>query len=146
MAPSTAPHISKILPTPILNQYYVSTTAVPTTVSAVFDTTSRTTTTTTPRVTTLRYYPRTSNSLYSYKYNTDTGIQAQEDGHLNNKGTDQKARGSYSYTDNDGNTFQVSYIANENGFQPEGAHLPRVPPRIKKVLQYIAEHPEENEE
>jgi hypothetical protein len=98
---------------------------------------------TTPR------YPGPSKSLYSYKYNTDTGIQAQEDGHLNNKGTDQEgleARGSYSYTDNDGNTFQVSYIANENGFQPEGAHLPTVPPLINKALQYIAEHHEENKD
>ncbi|GAB1863007.1 Larval cuticle protein LCP-17 [Camponotus japonicus] len=84
---------------------------------------------------------------YSYSYETGNGIQAQEDGHLNNVGTDQEAleaRGSYSYTDNEGNTFQVSYVANENGFQPEGAHLPSVPPLIKKALQYIAEHPEEN--
>ncbi|XP_072750467.1 cuticle protein CP14.6-like [Anoplolepis gracilipes] len=86
---------------------------------------------------------------YSYSYETGNSIQAQEDGHLNHVGTDQEAleaRGSYSYTDNEGNTFQVSYVANENGFQPEGAHLPEVPPLIKKALQYIAEHPEENTE
>ncbi|KMQ91598.1 larval cuticle protein lcp-17 [Lasius niger] len=125
---------TKRLTTPTLNEYYKAT---------------GTTSTTTPRVTTLSYYPRPSKPLYSYKYNTDTGIQAQEDGYLNNAGTDQealKARGSYSYTDNDGNIFQVSYTANEDGFQPEGAHLPTVPPLIKKALQYIAEHPEENEE
>lgn len=89
-----------------------------------------------------------SKSLYSYSYNTDTGIQAQEQGDLNYINTDQEAleaRGSYSYTDNEGNYFQVSYVANENGFQPEGAHLHTVPPLIKKALQYIAEHPEENE-
>lgn len=86
---------------------------------------------------------------YNYSYETGNGIQAQEEGHLNNVGTDQEAieaRGSYSYTDNEGNTYQVSYVANENGFQPEGAHLPQVPPLIKKALQYIAEHPEENGE
>ncbi|XP_029161179.1 flexible cuticle protein 12-like [Nylanderia fulva] len=86
---------------------------------------------------------------YNYNYETGNGIQAQEDGHLNNAGTDQEileARGSYSYTDAEGNTFQVSYVANENGFQPEGAHLPEVPPQIKRALQYIAEHPEENGE
>ncbi|KAM0724993.1 Larval cuticle protein LCP-17 [Formica fusca] len=86
---------------------------------------------------------------YNYSYETGNGIQAQEEGHLNNVGTDQEAleaRGSYSYTDNEGNTFQISYVANENGFQPEGAHLPQVPPLIKKALQYIAEHPEENGE
>lgn len=83
---------------------------------------------------------------YSYNYETGNGIQAQEDGHLNNVGTEQEAleaRGSYSYIDNEGNTFQVTYVANENGFQPEGAHLPEVPPLIKRALQYIAEHPEE---
>ncbi|XP_072750630.1 endocuticle structural glycoprotein SgAbd-3-like [Anoplolepis gracilipes] len=86
-------------------------------------------------------------TLYSYSYNTDTGIQAHEDGHLNHIDTEQEAleaRGSYRYT-NEGNIFQVSYVANENGFQPEGAHLPTVPPLIKKALQYIAEHPKENE-
>lgn len=95
----------------------------------------------------LHYYPSPNKSFYNYNYNTDTGIQAEEHGHLNNVGTNQEAmeaRGSYSYTDNEGNIFQVSYIANENGFQPEGAHLPIIPPLIKKALQYIAEHPEEN--
>ncbi|KAM0724994.1 Larval cuticle protein LCP-17 [Formica fusca] len=92
------------------------------------------------------YPPRPNKSLYNYNYNTDTGIQAQEHGHFNNVGTNQEvleARGSYNYTDNEGNTFQVSYIANENGFQPWGAHLPTVPSLIKKALQYIAEHSEE---
>ncbi|KMR04591.1 larval cuticle protein lcp-17 [Lasius niger] len=97
----------------------------------------------------LHYYPQPSSKpLYSYSYNTDTGIQAQEDGHLNHINTEQEAleaRGSYSYTDAEGNTFQVSYVANENGFQPEGTHLSTAS-LIKKALQYIAQHPEENGE
>ncbi|XP_072751073.1 endocuticle structural glycoprotein ABD-5-like [Anoplolepis gracilipes] len=86
--------------------------------------------------------------LYNYNYNTDTGIQAQEDAVLKKFGLDQETldvQGSYSYTDNEGNIFQVSYRANENGFQPEGAHLPTVPPLIEKALQYIAEHSKKNE-
>lgn len=88
---------------------------------------------------------------YSYSYETANGIQAQEDGQLNHQGTDDEAfeaKGSFSYTADDGQTYQVSYVANENGFQPEGAHLPTappVPPLIQRALQYIAEHPEENE-
>jgi len=85
--------------------------------------------------------------LYRYSYNTDTGIQAEVEGYLNYINTEQEAlevRGNYSYTDAVGNTFQVSYVANENGFQPKGAHLPALPPLIKKALQYIAEHPEES--
>lgn len=89
---------------------------------------------------------------YSYSYETANGIQAQEDGHLNYVGTEQEAleaRGSFSYTDNNGQVYQVSYVANENGFQPEGAHLPTappVPPLIARALEYIAKHPEENEQ
>jgi len=89
--------------------------------------------------------------VYSYSYETGNGIQAQEDGHLNNAGTDNEVievNGSFSYSDPDGQTYQLSYIANENGFQPQGAHLPTappVPPEIQRALEYIAEHPEENE-
>ncbi|KAH0956620.1 hypothetical protein HN011_005616 [Eciton burchellii] len=89
---------------------------------------------------------------YSYSYETANGIQAQEEGHLKNIGTEQEAleaQGSFSYTDNDGQVYQITYVANENGFQPEGAHLPTappVPPLIERALRYIAEHPEENEE
>ncbi|XP_018398874.1 PREDICTED: larval cuticle protein 8-like [Cyphomyrmex costatus] len=88
---------------------------------------------------------------YNYNYETGNGIQVQEEGHLNNAGTDNEAleaHGSFSFTDATGQTYQISYVANENGFQPEGAHLPTappVPPQILKALQYIAEHPEENE-
>ncbi|KAG5330988.1 CU17 protein, partial [Acromyrmex heyeri] len=88
---------------------------------------------------------------YNYNYETGNGIHAQEEGHLNNVGTDNEAleaHGSFSFTDADGQTYQISYIANENGFQPQGAHLPTappVPPQILRALQYIAEHPEENE-
>ncbi|XP_018302770.1 larval cuticle protein 8 [Mycetomoellerius zeteki] len=89
---------------------------------------------------------------YNYNYETGNGIHVQEEGHLNNVGTDNEAleaHGSFSFTDADGQTYQISYVANENGFQPEGAHLPTVPPvppQILKALQYIAEHPEENQE
>lgn len=84
---------------------------------------------------------------YSYSYETGNGIQAQEEGHLKHEDNDaevMEARGSFSYTGDDGQVYQVSYVANENGFQPEGAHLPTVPPLIKRALKYIAEHPEEN--
>lgn len=92
------------------------------------------------------------NGSYNFGYETGNGIQVQEEGHLNNAGTESvilEAQGSYSYTDPDGQSYQISYIANENGFQPQGAHLPTappIPPEIQRALQYIAEHPEENEE
>ncbi|XP_022907036.1 flexible cuticle protein 12-like [Onthophagus taurus] len=65
---------------------------------------------------------------YNYAYETSNRISAQEQGQLVNPGTDNEAiavRGQYSYLGPDGVTYTVTYIADENGFQPQGAHLPR---------------------
>lgn len=54
-------------------------------------------------------------------FTAENGIKAQEQGEVKNKGTDneiQSVRGSYSYTGPDGVLYEVTYIADENGFQP----------------------------
>lgn len=59
---------------------------------------------------------------YKYSYETENGIKVEEQGELKNKGTDneiQSVRGSYSYTAPDGQLITVTYIADENGFQPQ---------------------------
>lgn len=87
---------------------------------------------------------------YKWSYETGNGIAAEEEGHLKNAGSENEAMeaiGQFSYTDADGNKIQLEYIANEDGFQPKGAHLPTpppIPPEILKALEWNAAHPEED--
>ncbi|XP_012526106.1 endocuticle structural glycoprotein SgAbd-2 [Monomorium pharaonis] len=87
---------------------------------------------------------------YSYSFQTGNGIQAQEQGSLVKISKDEDAnrvQGSFSYTDVDGNPISLSYTADENGFHPSGEHLPVAPPipdAILKALEYISQHPEED--
>ncbi|KAG5675024.1 hypothetical protein PVAND_004964 [Polypedilum vanderplanki] len=67
---------------------------------------------------------------YVSSYETSNGIRADEQGFLKNPGTNVEAQvmqGSYSYTGPDGVVYTVTYIADENGFRAEGAHLPKAP-------------------
>jgi len=60
-------------------------------------------------------------------YETSDGTSANAQGQLNNIGSENEAlavRGSYRFVADDGVTYEVSYVADENGYQPQGAHLP----------------------
>ncbi|XP_047022362.1 flexible cuticle protein 12-like [Helicoverpa zea] len=64
---------------------------------------------------------------YSFGYETSDGKKGSEAGQLKNVGSENEAlevQGEFSYVAPDGITYSVRYIANENGFQPQGAHLP----------------------
>ncbi|XP_074029970.1 endocuticle structural glycoprotein ABD-4 isoform X2 [Leptinotarsa decemlineata] len=88
---------------------------------------------------------------YQWSFETANGIRAQEQGQLKNAGTENEGpevQGSYQYTSNDGVPIALSYIANEDGFQPQGEHLPTPPPiplAIQRSLEWNAAHPEEEE-
>lgn len=61
-------------------------------------------------------------------YETSDGQSRDEEAQLKNIGTEQEAisvRGSYSFVAPDGQTYTVNFVADENGFQPEGAHIPK---------------------
>lgn len=81
-------------------------------------------------------------------YETGNGIVAEEQGVLKNAGTDNEAQsvsGQFSYTAPDGTVVKMSYVADENGFVPQGDHLPVAPPvpdAILKALAWIAAHPQ----
>ncbi|CAK9826619.1 Endocuticle structural glycoprotein SgAbd-2 [Anthophora retusa] len=89
---------------------------------------------------------------YKWSYESGNGIKAQEEGHLENAGSENEAmnaQGAFSYPSDDGQQISLTYVANENGFQPEGAHLPttpEIPPLIQKALDWIAAHPSKDDQ
>lgn len=60
---------------------------------------------------------------YKYEYETGNGIQAAENGYLKNAGIpnaeSQVVQGYYQYVSPEGIPIQVTYTADENGFQPQ---------------------------
>ncbi|XP_053973616.1 cuticle protein CP14.6-like [Hylaeus volcanicus] len=87
---------------------------------------------------------------YLFSYEAANGIKAEEHGQLkqlNETNSIIAVQGSYSYTIDDGTPVSLSYVADENGFQPKGDHLPTphpIPAGILKALEYIAAHPEQD--
>ncbi|EFA00929.1 endocuticle structural glycoprotein SgAbd-8 [Tribolium castaneum] len=77
---------------------------------------------------------------YNWAYETGNGIAADERGQLKNAGSKneaQSASGSFTYTAPDGQKITVLYIADENGFQPQGSHLPTPPPIPEAILKSL---------
>lgn len=82
-------------------------------------------------------------TLNFYSYETGNGIQAQEEGELKNAGSEneiQSVSGSYSYTDTNGEKITVTYTADENGFVPQGNHLPTAPPIPPEILKSLEQN------
>nr|XP_016924632.1 pupal cuticle protein Edg-78E [Drosophila suzukii] len=81
---------------------------------------------------------------YNYQFETSNGIAQQEQGVGG-----YYASGSSQYYTPEGQLIQLTYTADENGFQPQGEHLPTphpIPEAILKSLEYNRQHPEEENE
>jgi hypothetical protein len=67
---------------------------------------------------------------FSWASELSDGSKQEQSGQLKQIGEEQGIviQGSYSYISPDGTPIQVKYIADENGFQPTGDHLPTSPP------------------
>ncbi|XP_055919347.1 endocuticle structural glycoprotein SgAbd-4 [Eupeodes corollae] len=84
---------------------------------------------------------------YNNSYETSNGIKVENSGYMKTivvpRSIDEDGkpleeheetvlvqRGSYTYSDPDGNIITLQYIADENGFQPQGDHLPVAPEAV----------------
>ncbi|RVE45628.1 hypothetical protein evm_009741 [Chilo suppressalis] len=84
----------------------------------------------------------------SYRYNLEitNGIAVEEEGSPRNLGGNPPVvpivvKGAYSFTAPNGEPVAISYVADENGFQPQGAVIPTAPPvpeQIARALEYLA--------
>ncbi|KAI4488325.1 hypothetical protein M0804_005173 [Polistes exclamans] len=86
---------------------------------------------------------------YVNNFETSNGISHQESGQpkqVDNE-TPVVSQGSDSYTAPDGQQVSITYVADENGFQVQGSHIPTappIPPEIQRALEWNAAHPEED--
>ncbi|EDV96128.1 larval cuticle protein 3 [Drosophila grimshawi] len=81
---------------------------------------------------------------YSYNIEKTDGSAVSETGQAGHS-----AVGSFSYTSPEGVPVHVSYVADENGFQPQSDLLPVAPPipfEIQRALEYIEKNPTPEEQ
>lgn len=72
-------------------------------------------------------------NAYKFGFEQSDGQKRDETGEVKliEKESGIVMRGSYSFVADDGITYTVNYVADENGFQPVGAHIPVAPVPFK---------------
>merc|ERR1712071_723415 len=81
---------------------------------------------------------------YSYEFESEDGVKIEESGSQKQVGETSEesgtvSKGSYSFTDPEGNLLTVNWVADENGFQATGDHLPTPPPMPEHVVKLLAD-------
>lgn len=81
---------------------------------------------------------------FQYSFETGNGIAAEANGALKNIGAEVPAleiQGKFQYPSENGGLNQLTYIADENGYRPQGDILPTPPPipiEIQRALEILA--------
>ncbi|CAG9769051.1 unnamed protein product [Ceutorhynchus assimilis] len=89
----------------------------------------------------------------AYQYNYESGDGSKQEQHgvpkvLEKDVVIEAVEGSVSFSDPDGVKHELTYVADENGYQPKSADLPVAPPApeipaaIQRALDWNAAHPE----
>ncbi|XP_063587510.1 cuticle protein CP14.6-like [Penaeus indicus] len=74
---------------------------------------------------------------YNYDIETGDGITVAESGSPDGPEGAIVASGQFSYTAPDGSLIKLTYVANEDGFQPEGDHLPVAPEFPHEIPEFV---------
>lgn len=84
---------------------------------------------------------------FHWSYESADGTKQVQNGELRVLDKDVTAeihQGSFEYKGDDGQVYSITYTADENGYHPEGQHLPVAPPvpeAIARALAYLATAP-----
>ena len=78
------------------------------------------------------------------RFESEDGVKVEESGSQKQVGETAEdsgtvSKGSYSFTAPDGVVLTVNWVADENGFQPTGDHLPTPPPMPEHVVKLLAD-------
>ncbi|XP_053639591.1 cuticle protein AM/CP1114 [Cherax quadricarinatus] len=76
---------------------------------------------------------------YSVSVETGDGIQLSESGAPTGPEGAIESSGQYSYTAPDGTKVSLSYVADENGFQPQSDLLPVAPEFPHEIPEFVQE-------
>ncbi|CAG5040122.1 unnamed protein product [Parnassius apollo] len=89
---------------------------------------------------------------FNYFFETDNGIGVQAQGTPRNFGGNPPVipdviQGSFSWVSPEGQPIGVTYVADENGYQPLSDAIPQpppIPPQIARALDYLAKYGPQN--
>ena len=78
------------------------------------------------------------------RFESDNGIKVEESGSQKQVGDKPEeagtvSKGSYSYTSGEGVVLTINWVADENGFQATGDHLPTPPPMPAHVIKLLSD-------